>query len=615
MILCPDKYKSKIIETPDYFNNIKGYIDSDREAKISLAKFLRINLKFMVELITGGEIKIQAFQVMMLKAFLNRNFTMCVAGRGLGKSWTSALFIVLQMIFQRESKIIIASSNYRTAKIIFSYIEKIVTHRNAKLLFDIFDVECKKGGNSDQRWTINGGEVIAIPLSGDKIRGFRANILVLDEFLNIPESVVENVLMPFLVSPQNLSEQNRVREMEDRLINQGLMQESERTKFPNTSKLLAMSSASYSFENLAKTFRKWDSIINGEITDEISTYCTMQLAWNCAPPQFIDKAVIEMAQNGGLENPSFLREYCAQFTDGTDGYYSGVKLMAATIPNGERPHALIAGVKGKKYILSIDPNFSNSTTADDFAMAVLEIDEEKQDATLVHCYAFAGADISQHVNYIYYLLTHFNIVLIICDNAGSQIIESCNASKIFIDNRIELGTIDFNSTAAGVDYTKELQMFKSNYNLDSKRIAFKQTFSTESIRSMNDKLQDAINRKKIWFASPASAWASASSEQLDTPVDMKLVPYESKLDFIDQQGLLIERTKNQCAMIKISVTAKGSLDFDLPEHAKRDRGEKRARKDSYTALLLGNWAAKVWFDLQRQQDAPVNVTFVPRMVG
>lgn len=613
MIYCPEKYKSKIIAAPEYFEGLAGYLD-DKDAAISLAKFLRINLKFFVELLTGGEIKLQAFQVMLLKAFLNRNFTMVVAGRGTGKSFIAALYCVIQMIIRKESKIIIASSNFRASKIIFSYIEKIVTHKNAKLLFDIFQVDCKKGGNSDQRWSVNGGEVIAIPLSGDKIRGFRANILVLDEFLNIPESVVKNVLMPFLVSPQDLSERNTTREIENRLISQGLMKEEERAVFGNEGKMIALSSASYSFQNLYTTYKEWLDIIIDKDKEDVSTYCTAQISWEAVPRDFIDAAIIEMAQNGGSDNPTFLREYCAQFTDGSDEFFSMKKMGQISVPSGQAPCATIAGDKNKKYILSIDPNFSNSKTADDFAMSILELDEEHNDCTLVHCYAFAGADIGQHVDYIYYLLTHFNIVLIICDNAGSQIIESCNASKTFVDNGMEIGMIDFKSTAQGVEYSKELQQFKSNYSLASKRIAFKQVFDTEWIRDANTKLQDSINNKKIWFASPVSGSASASSEQLDLPVNMKLVPYETKLDFIDQQGLLIERTKNQCAMIKISVTAKGSLDFDLPEYAKRNRNEDRPRKDSYTSLLLGNWAAKIWFDLQKQQDKPVNTTFIPRMI-
>ena len=66
---------------------------------------------------------------------------------------------------------------------------------------------------------------VAIPLSGEKIRGFRANVLVLDEFLLLPEDTIKNVLMPFLVAPQDMAERIKIREMEDDLIAKGEMKE------------------------------------------------------------------------------------------------------------------------------------------------------------------------------------------------------------------------------------------------------------------------------------------------------------------------------------------------------------------------------------------------------
>ena len=36
----------------------------------------------------------------------------------------------------------------------------------------------------------------------------------------------------------------------------------------------------------------------------------------------IDKTIIDEAQEGGSSHFSFQREYCAQFTDGSDSYFS-----------------------------------------------------------------------------------------------------------------------------------------------------------------------------------------------------------------------------------------------------------------------------------------------------
>ena len=73
MWYCPPKYKSEIPNMNDELMKLEGDLN-DKEAKISLAKFLRYNIGFTTELISG--IKLAPFQEVTLKAFLNRNFNM-----------------------------------------------------------------------------------------------------------------------------------------------------------------------------------------------------------------------------------------------------------------------------------------------------------------------------------------------------------------------------------------------------------------------------------------------------------------------------------------------------------------------------------------------------------
>ena len=78
MIFCPDKYKKEITDINKELMQLKGELE-DKEAKISLAKFLRGNLSFTTELISG--IKLAPYQEATLQGMLNRNFSMCVWGR------------------------------------------------------------------------------------------------------------------------------------------------------------------------------------------------------------------------------------------------------------------------------------------------------------------------------------------------------------------------------------------------------------------------------------------------------------------------------------------------------------------------------------------------------
>ena len=145
---------------------------------------------------------------------------MCVWGRGCCKTFIASVFCFMQCIFEPGTKILIAGPTFRTARFIFNNLEKIVNSKGAELLCQAFGAKPSKR-NDQYEWIINGGSITAVPLSGEKIRGFRANILVLDEYLLLPEEIIKTVLMPFLVAPQDMSERIKIREMEDGLIKAG----------------------------------------------------------------------------------------------------------------------------------------------------------------------------------------------------------------------------------------------------------------------------------------------------------------------------------------------------------------------------------------------------------
>ncbi len=398
MWYCPDKYKKETPNINQDLMKLEGFLH-DKEAKISLAKFLRYNLAFTTELISG--IKLAPFQEVTLKGFFNRNFSMCVWGRGCGKSFIAAVYCFLQCIFVPKTKILIAGPTFRTARFIFENLEKFVDSKGAELLKQCFGAKSKR--NDQFKWDINGGTITAIPLSGEKIRGFRANVLVLDEYLLLPEETIKTVLMPFLVAPQDMADRIKIREMEDKLIKKGAMKENERMEFKNNSKMIALSSASYTFENLYKTYQEWTGKIYSK--EELDAdYFISQMGYQALPNEMIDTTIIEEAQNGGQSHSSFQREYCAQFTDGSDSYFSAKKMHECTIPDGETPTTKIRGKAGGKYILGIDPSFSNSPTSDYFAMSILELDDETQSGTLVHSYAVAGGDLKDHIRYLHYLV-------------------------------------------------------------------------------------------------------------------------------------------------------------------------------------------------------------------
>ena len=471
----------------------------------------------------------------------------------------------------------------------------------------------KSKRNDQFKWDINGGTITAIPLSGEKIRGFRANVLVLDEYLLLPEDLIKTVLMPFLVAPQDMKQRIEIREMEDGLISKGKMKEEQRMVFENDSKMIALSSASYTFENLYKQYKEWtDKIYSSE--SGAADYFISQMGFEALPEHMIDTTIIEEAQNGGQSHSSFLREYCAQFTDGSDSYFSAKKMHLCTVPDGESPTTKITGDKGKKYILGIDPSFSNSPTSDYFAMSILELDEETGQSTLVHSYAVAGGDLRDHIRYMYHVVTNFNLEMIVIDNAGYQFIDSCNENGLFRSSKIELKFFDFRSDLDGEDYEKELLKARRAYNKENKVICFKQVFASEWLRKANEHLQASIDHRKIWFASKTIANPEAFNKYSSQRITLKNINEPTVLEFIESQDALVYQTKKQCTLVEVKTTARGTQTFDLPQHLKRSTSASRARKDNYTTLMLANWGAKCYSNMMAKPVEDNASTFVPRMI-
>ena len=141
------------------------------------------------------------------------------------------------------------------------------------------------------------------------------------------------------------------------------------------------------------------------------------------------------------------------------------------------------------------------------------------------------------------------------------------------------------------------------------------------IRIANEKLQAAFDHKRLWFA--GSPMDEEFVRQKNCGVDIGDIEFirpsdevswdDSRgkmIDFIENQHDMIKLTKTECATIQISTTSQGTQTFDLPQDIKRQKGPNRMRKDSYSALVLANWAMEVYFDMKETADAPPK-TFTP----
>jgi len=627
MIYFPDKYRKKKPDVNKEILAVKGEID-EHTARILLAKFLFYNLGFTTDMLAG--IKLYPDQIINIKALMDSNYSLCVWGRGCGKSYVAAVYCLLQCIFFPGSMILIAGPTFRTARLIFNYLEKICENPDAQLLMQAMGIKSKR--NDQFSWKINEGEITAIPLNGEKIRGFRANILIIDEFLLMNKDMVEKVLIPYLVAPQDIKERQIVRAKETELIRRGVLKEEERMNFKNEAKFIALSSASFTCEYLYEKYQEFvKQIYSDTMPENGAKYFVSQMAYDSVPADRMEQSIIELAQSEQSNSANFKREYGAQFIDGSDSYFSMKKMMECTLPDGESPSLLLRGEKDKRYILAIDPNWSNSTTSDNFSMTVVEIDEDrfkegKVGGTVVHNYAKFGKDLKDNIKYFYYIWTHFDIHLICIDYAGYQFLESANEFDLFKKAGIEFKIFEFYAEKDGAELEKELKNARRTYNRSIHRIAFTQYFTSDFIRKGNEYLQGCIDYKKIWFGSSIKGDENAFDRVISSDIDLSSTGVEDVvkeateselksggiLQMIDDQEFWLKQQKYQCASIEVKTTSKGTQSFDLPQVMKRNNTSTRMRKDSYTTLMLACWALKQYLDIMNVPTE--DNTFTPTLL-
>ena len=597
----------------------KGFLE-EKEAKLLFYQFLRSNITFSTDLITG--VQLFTFQHMAIKSMLESDYFLGVWSRGMSKSYTTGIYAVLDAILNQGVETGILSRSFRQSKMIFKKIEDIAAKPEAYLLKQCITHVSK----SNDEWVMEIGKsrIRALPLGdGEKLRGFRFHRIIIDEFLLMPERIYNEVIVPFLSVVQNPTQREELHQVESKLIAQGKMKEEERYQWPNN-KLIALSSASFKFEYLYKLYEQYENLIFNPKNNEKTKRCVMQFSYDCAPVQLYDQNLINQAK-ATMSESQFMREFGAQFTDDSSGYFKISKMALCTVPDGEMPSVEVVGKAEDKYIVAVDPSWSETESSDDFAIQVLKINDEKQISTLVHSYALSGSSLKDHIKYFLYILKNFNVVAVCMDyNGGVQFMNSCNESELFKSENINLKQMvtEFEKPE---DYPQNLVMAKNEYNKSDHKYVFLRKPTSSWIRTANELLQANFDHRRIFFGSRAidNNFRAQTKKKIgilnmkfSNMADSDKQNEEAKMiDFVEHLTDMILLTKTECALIQITTTAQGTQSFDLPPNLRRKTGPDKPRKDSYSALVLGNWLAKIYHDMNNTEVEEVAATFTPMFIN
>ena len=236
---------------------------TDDQAKATLAEFLFSNPAFMTDLMAG--IKLFPMQEVILKGWMRNDYNLGVWGRGVSKSYTVALFAIIWGILNPKNRIVIVSFAFRASRRILEQVEKFINDKDASLLKACFDKDIQR---KTDEWLLrlpNGSTIQCLPLGdGTKIRGTRADTLIVDEFAYLPETIIGEVLRPFLTANNKIKEQVENKEREDKLIAQGVMTEDQRTTVDDFKKVIFLSSACFEFEHMFKRYTDWVNLITDD---------------------------------------------------------------------------------------------------------------------------------------------------------------------------------------------------------------------------------------------------------------------------------------------------------------------------------------------------------------
>ena len=592
----------------------------DVEAKILLYKFLRENPSFATDLLTG--VKLFPFQHMAIKAMMESDYFLGIWSRGMSKSFSTAVFALLDSILNQGVQIGILSKSFRQSKMIFKKIEDIA--KSPKATF--FSQCITRTSKANDEWVMEIGtsSIRALPLGdGEKLRGYRFQRIIIDELLLMPEKIFNEVIMPFLSVVENPTERQDTYDLETKMIEQGKMKEEDRKKWPNN-KIIGLSSASYKFEYLYKMYQQYENLILNKNKQDGAHRTIMHFSYDCAPEQLYDQNLINQSK-ATMSESQFQREFGAIFTDDSSGYFKVSKMAECTIPDGEGQSVEIIGNPKDEYILAFDPSWSESESSDDFAMLLIKINLDTRKGTVVHSYGLSGSSLKTHIKYMAYILTHFNVSAVVGDyNGGVQFVNSCNESEIFKSKNLKLGVIevDLDNTK---DYDKNLRKLRNQYNKSNKNFVFLRKPTSAWIRLANESLQSAFDHKRIFFAGAAMNDDYNNQRKSRVPIEelkfMRNDPNQKggrgarMIDFVEHQKDMMDLIKVQCALVQITTSAQGTQSFDLPPTLRKQKGADKARKDSYSALVLGNWMMNIYYDMQDFNENNNQTTFTPMFIS
>ncbi len=602
----------------------------------------------------GKPLRLEAFQQVMLLLLWHKKFPMILATRGAGKTFILALYALLRALLVPGSKIVIVGSGFRQAKLVFKYIEQL--YESSPLIKEaISHWGGPKYGSDAATLRVGLSSIQAIPIGdGQKIRGMRATVLIADEFASIPEDIFDIVIAPFTAVHMNPAERASQKRFMNRLealgADHGLIKAIESTQgFGN--QIIISGTPSYKHNHFYKRYcvymaflksqgdtqrlkraleeqqlqstGRWQEISDDDVRHAETTwrqYAVYQLPYTALPEGFMEEDIIRTAR-ASYPGHRFAMEYLSQFPDDTDGFIKRSWIDRAT-PRGPEQNPVFVELYGDPratYIMGVDPARFN----DNLGIVVLKLTERGKE--FVYCQAWDRTQFSVSAQRIREIVQRFNVSYVAMDvgGGGEQIrewlckkvdgvephefiwvipdqMEKYTGDKLGMSapGRKILDMVDFTSTwisqaAHGVEADIEQGNILFPYRADADSV-YNQYMHHFQLNSITETEKIRL-QQDLWGVDDWEA------EQMSGKIGEKIMPTYGVMQNID------ECLNETCAIMRM-VTPKGMESFELPKLAEQPEGLDMRRRDRWSALMLANYAAKVFLGTGHKPKAPLGRT-------
>lgn len=523
---------------------------------IALLRLFRSDPVFAGTILIGDEY--MPHQRFFYRDSWNKTFIMNARGRGTTKTFDLSRMAILEAILYSGWKVGIVGPSFRQAKFVFAEIERAINKSP-------FLQRCtmRNGGPSnlaDQSiWKLrNGSMVFALPLGdGNKIRGARANSILMDEAAQISPEVIDLVIKPLAATAADPAAQvrlARLKRYEAEIREAGI----DFDRLSRSNRLILSSSAYYQFNHFYEKYKQYlrytaEFLEDGSPNPEYDpAYGLYVFDYRDLPEGFMAASVINDAMKtmGVIE---FLMEWCAYFPADSDGFFNASLIQQCVNP---QLSVRLAPIPARRYVMAVDP----ARTGDYFAISVFE-EVEPGLWAMVYCFADKGLSTPVMRDIIGGIAARFNVAHICIDRGGGGL--------ALVDLLCEPGDKEgFMPPLSNVVIPYgQFGLFDEENPGDPKNILDPVAQSTEVNKELYMGLKSGLETKRIQFAGKVDSFVTGG------PL----------LEAAEQAQDHIMAAQRELRAIQMSANNNGTLHFDTPGNQPKDRA---------IVTCLGNYAAK-----------------------